>query len=163
MTFLFKKTSCIYFVITWNASDVSKLKTTWFAAIIFQLFRLFLRSGAAWNVWHRKKKWWSLFLFFFNKENANVCPSFHSYCMTDWFYIRWEKKTPPRRRKKNGNMADESNMVCCMLLTSVCRLHVWAGKGPRRSFSTNLLPHRRIAEVSNNTKGLFYLYTEQNK
>lgn len=72
----------------------------------------------------KNKKWWCLFLFyyFFNKEIANVCPSFHPYCMTDWFYIRWEKKkekTPPRR-SKNGNIACERNVLLLLLLLRSC-------------------------------------------
>lgn len=46
----------------------------------------------------RRKKNDDVFCFLFNKETANVCPSFHPYCMTDWFLFSFADKTetPPR-------------------------------------------------------------------
>ncbi len=129
------------------------------------IFFLFMSSN--WSsmecVTPKRKMMMSVSFFFFNKEkNANVCPSFHPYCMTDWFYIRWEKKTPPRRRKKwkHGRWEQHGELRAAEeLLQTACmdwqRAETLIFHQPS--------PHTRIAEVSNNTKGLFYLYTEQNK
>ena len=96
----------------------------------------------------------SVFFFFFNffnKETANVCPSFHPYCMTDWLYIRWggrkkkkKKKTPPRR-SKNGNIACESNELLLLLLLLLLRRSCMYGQENGRDayFPANLLPTQR--------------------
>lgn len=160
--FYSRKRLVIYFVIIVKCLWCVQIKNYVVCCnYISTFFYLFLRSGAAWNVWHRKKNY-DVCCFFFNKENVNVCPSFRPYCMTDWFYIRWEKKTPPRRRKKwkhgrweqHGvlHAADERLQTTCM---GWQRAETLIFHQPS--------PHTRIAEVSNNTKGLFYLYTEQNK
>lgn len=166
--FLFKKTVCrVYFCDHVKCFWCVQIKTTRFAAFIISIL-LFISSN--WSsmecVTSEKKIDDVLFLFFllfFNKETANVCPSFHPYCMTDWFYIRWEKETPPRRRRKIGNIAHNSNMVWCAaaaaaaeeLLQTTCM--DWK-RVETLIFFQQPSPHTKIAEVSNNTKGLLSLH-----
>lgn len=123
-----------------------QIKTTRFLLRLYFQFFLFIYSN--WSSMEcvtsgkEKKNDDVCFFYFFNKEIANVCPSFHPYCMTDWFYIRWEKKrkkTPPRR-SKNGNIACESN-VLLLLLRRSCMYGQENGRDAY--FPANLLPTQR--------------------